>query len=184
MQTVPTNYTAVCSNTGSLTHWVRPGIKSASSWTLSRVLNPLSHNRISYFFSSNPNFIFLDPFKVLPSFIMASRTLPVQGATKLFPFSVLPWQPKKKKKNHRDTIMSDILHGFWLVFSCLYSVILVLTNLKNTRYESRIYDFFIIYQPLWTHCFTQQLLRVMNLPLIVEEIGPIRFSYMLWTHSW
>ena len=30
---------------GCLTHWARPGIKPKSSWTLCRVLNPLSHNR-------------------------------------------------------------------------------------------------------------------------------------------
>ena len=32
---------------GSLTYWARPGIKPASSWTLRRVLNLLSHNRNS-----------------------------------------------------------------------------------------------------------------------------------------
>jgi len=34
----------VCSNSGSLTHWARPGIESASSWTLCCVVNPLSHS--------------------------------------------------------------------------------------------------------------------------------------------
>ena len=29
---------------GSLTHWMRPRIEHASSWTLCQVLNPLSHN--------------------------------------------------------------------------------------------------------------------------------------------
>ena len=40
-------YTAACSNARSLTHWVKPGIKPASSWTLCWVLNLLSHNRNS-----------------------------------------------------------------------------------------------------------------------------------------
>ena len=40
-------YTTVHSSTRSLTHWMRPGIKPASSQTLCRVLNPLSHNRNS-----------------------------------------------------------------------------------------------------------------------------------------
>ena len=35
------------SNTGSLTHWVRPGIEPATSWTLCQVLSPLSPNRNS-----------------------------------------------------------------------------------------------------------------------------------------
>ena len=32
------------SNTGSFTHWARPGIEPTSSWILYWVLNPLSHN--------------------------------------------------------------------------------------------------------------------------------------------
>ena len=36
-----------CSNTRSLPHWARPGIKPASSRTLCRVLNPPNHNRNS-----------------------------------------------------------------------------------------------------------------------------------------
>ena len=38
-------YTAAQSNTRSLTHWVRPGIKPSSSWITIWVLNPLSYNR-------------------------------------------------------------------------------------------------------------------------------------------
>ena len=38
----PVTYTPACSSAGSLTHWVRPGIKPESSWTLHWVLNPLS----------------------------------------------------------------------------------------------------------------------------------------------
>ena len=34
----------------SLTHWAKPGIEPASSWTLCWVLNPLSHNRNSHSF--------------------------------------------------------------------------------------------------------------------------------------
>ena len=41
------SYTAPCSKAGSLTHWMRPGIEPASSWTLCQVLNPPSHNRNS-----------------------------------------------------------------------------------------------------------------------------------------
>ena len=37
-------YTTAHGNAGSLTHGVRPGIEPASSWILSQVLNPLSHN--------------------------------------------------------------------------------------------------------------------------------------------
>ena len=37
----PVNYAAAYGNTGSLTQGSRPGIKSASPWTL---INPLSHN--------------------------------------------------------------------------------------------------------------------------------------------
>ena len=35
----------LCGHAGSLTHWVRPGIEPASSWTLCQVLNLLSHRR-------------------------------------------------------------------------------------------------------------------------------------------
>ena len=35
-----------------LTHWTQPGIEPASSWTPFHVLNPLSHNENSCFFSS------------------------------------------------------------------------------------------------------------------------------------
>ena len=41
-------YAAACSNAGSLTHLVRPGIEPVSSWTLCHVLNTLSHDRNSY----------------------------------------------------------------------------------------------------------------------------------------
>ena len=38
-------YNAACGNTSSLTHWARPEIKPAPSWTLCQVLNLLNHNR-------------------------------------------------------------------------------------------------------------------------------------------
>ena len=38
IQATSATYTAACSNAGSLTHWVRPGIESASSRILARVL--------------------------------------------------------------------------------------------------------------------------------------------------
>ena len=49
----------------TLTHWVRPGIKPASSRILSQVLNPVCHNRnslIYYFLSSTIAFFNLITF--------------------------------------------------------------------------------------------------------------------------
>ena len=52
--TAPLNLSCICNllhsfwQCQSLTHWARTGIEPASSWTLSQVLNPLSHNRNSY----------------------------------------------------------------------------------------------------------------------------------------
>ena len=40
-------YTTAYSSTRYLTHWVKSGIESTSSWTLGQVLNLLSHNRNS-----------------------------------------------------------------------------------------------------------------------------------------
>ena len=37
---VSATYTTVHGNTGSLTHWVRPGIKPAASWLLVRFVSP------------------------------------------------------------------------------------------------------------------------------------------------
>ena len=42
-------YITACGDTGSLTHWARPGIKPASSQRQCRVLNPLSHSGNSAF---------------------------------------------------------------------------------------------------------------------------------------
>ena len=55
-------YTTVCSNTGSLTHWARPGIKPKSSQRQHWVLNPLSHNRNSRFgfVLFNMGFLFIE----------------------------------------------------------------------------------------------------------------------------
>ena len=44
IQAASANFAAVCSNTGSLAHWVRPGIEPASSQIQCWVLNKLSHN--------------------------------------------------------------------------------------------------------------------------------------------
>ena len=44
--------TAACGYTVSLTHWMRPGIKSTSSQRLHWVLNPLSHNENSSVFNT------------------------------------------------------------------------------------------------------------------------------------
>ena len=48
------NYIAAHSNTGSLTHWVRPEIEPTSSWTLCWVLNPVNHNGNSQFLLFKP----------------------------------------------------------------------------------------------------------------------------------
>ena len=44
IRAVSVTYAAACSNARSFTHWVRLGIEPASSWTLRRVLNLLSHS--------------------------------------------------------------------------------------------------------------------------------------------
>ena len=43
-------YTAVCGNTGSLTHWVRPGIEPTSSWIPVRFLTCWATMRTHVFF--------------------------------------------------------------------------------------------------------------------------------------
>ena len=43
IQATSVTYAAACSNVGSFTHWVRPGMELASSWTLWGVLNLLNH---------------------------------------------------------------------------------------------------------------------------------------------
>ena len=49
IQATSVTHATACGNAGFLTHWVRPGIKPASSWRLCWVLNPLSHNGNSTF---------------------------------------------------------------------------------------------------------------------------------------
>ena len=44
------SFTAPCGNTGSLTHWARPGIEPEPSQTPCQVLNCLHHHRNSCFF--------------------------------------------------------------------------------------------------------------------------------------
>ena len=39
IQAAPATYTTAHSNTGSLTHWARPGIKPATAWFLVRFVN-------------------------------------------------------------------------------------------------------------------------------------------------
>ena len=48
IQATSATYTIACNNTGSLTHWARPGMEPTCSWTPHWVLNPLSHNRNSW----------------------------------------------------------------------------------------------------------------------------------------
>ena len=43
------NYTTAHGNTGSLTHWARPGIESASSWILVRFLSSEPQQELSTF---------------------------------------------------------------------------------------------------------------------------------------
>ena len=47
--TTSATYITAYSNTRSLSHWARPGIKPTSSWIPCQVLNPLSHNGNSLF---------------------------------------------------------------------------------------------------------------------------------------
>ena len=51
--------TTACGNAGSLTYWVRPGIKPTSSWTLCQLLNLLSHNGNSdvHFYKENWSYV-------------------------------------------------------------------------------------------------------------------------------
>ena len=59
LRTTSATYTAAHGNARSLTHWLRPGIEPASSQTLCRVLNLLSHNRnpcLSYYESQSERF--------------------------------------------------------------------------------------------------------------------------------
>ena len=60
-------YAIAHSNTRSLTHWARPGIQPASSWTLCQALNPLNHNGNA----NGYNFFFL--------FLAAPRHMKFQG---------------------------------------------------------------------------------------------------------
>ena len=53
-------YAAACRNTGSLTHWARPGIKPTSPQSHVQVLNPLNHNGKS----SSTNFLNGDIFRI------------------------------------------------------------------------------------------------------------------------
>ena len=59
------------SNAGSLTHWVRTGIKSKPSWTLFWVLNLLTHNRNSciYHFNIIQNYFTALKFSMLHLFL-------------------------------------------------------------------------------------------------------------------
>ena len=59
-------YAAAGSHSGSFTHWVRPGIKPASSWTLCQILNLLGHNRNSYLLHFYTYALFLWKQWVLP----------------------------------------------------------------------------------------------------------------------
>ena len=52
IQATSSTYTIACSSAGSLTHWMRPGIRPASPKIQHWVLNPLDHNRTSNFWSA------------------------------------------------------------------------------------------------------------------------------------
>ena len=49
IQAATVTYGTACSNTRSLTHWVRPRMEPAASQRQCQVLNPLSHNGNTYF---------------------------------------------------------------------------------------------------------------------------------------
>ena len=59
VQTASVTYVAAHGNTRSLTHWLRPGIEPASSWTQCRIPNLLSYNRNSRINISTDQEIFL-----------------------------------------------------------------------------------------------------------------------------
>ena len=65
-----TTYATACSNTRSLSYWVRPRIKPTSSQRQHRVLNPLSHNRNSLFVLLNSLF-----WSLISNMILDSKEL-------------------------------------------------------------------------------------------------------------
>ena len=62
IQATSATYTAAHGHAGSLTHWVKPGIKPVSSWIQSGSL-PLSHSRKSYV--EFLNCLILLPFSII-----------------------------------------------------------------------------------------------------------------------
>ena len=64
IQATSATYVKACSNTGSLTHWARPGVKPTSLQRPCGVLNPLSHNGHS-FLLINVSFQILKKFLLL-----------------------------------------------------------------------------------------------------------------------
>ena len=58
----PVNYTIPCSNTRSLTHWVRPGIEPASSWILVGFISTVSPQGNSEIYPLKI-FLFLWPYQ-------------------------------------------------------------------------------------------------------------------------
>ena len=61
IQAAPATYATAWGNTGSWTHWARPGIEPEFSWTLCQVLNPLSHSRSSH---TSTHFLILFPSRL------------------------------------------------------------------------------------------------------------------------
>ena len=59
IQAAPETYATAYSNSGSLTHWARPGIEPTSSQRQHQVLNPLSHSGNSCTTSSLSIHLFL-----------------------------------------------------------------------------------------------------------------------------
>ena len=115
--TLPT----ACSNVRSLTHWSRPGIEPAFSWTLCQILNPLSHNGNSCSLVFKPA-VFSPPWSGLRDLLVSiCLHLPLNHAhCPLF----LPTFPGRSLAS---TLEHIIFHGVYIyvhththIYMCIY----------------------------------------------------------------
>ena len=83
-------YAIAHSNTRSLTHWARPGIQPASSWTLCQALNPLNHNGNA----NGYNFFFF--FWLLRGIWSSRARGQIWGAVATYTAAVFPIHSKSK----------------------------------------------------------------------------------------
>ena len=72
IQAESSNYTTAHGNTGSLTHWARPGIKPTTSWFLVRFVNHWATMGTPFLC-----FLYYYFFNVIPTFIFSSLLLPI-----------------------------------------------------------------------------------------------------------